>query len=50
MKNLKYQDILEQFFNETAKNDSEYFQTCYKLLLKEDQALLNKYIKLNKNI
>jgi len=39
-------DILKNFFNELAKKDPEYFAICLKNLLKEDIALLQKYIKI----
>ncbi len=41
-----FQDILKNFFNDLAKNDPEYFHVCLKNLLKEDIALLQKYIKI----
>lgn len=41
-------EMLKDFFKDLAKNDPKYLAECLKHLLKEDIALLQKYITIKK--
>ena len=42
-------DLLKDFFIRVSRNDPDYFNICLKNMLKEDVALLQKYIKFKFN-